>query len=511
LQQPSPAPIVVARFEGTVHDSEAWPVAGATVRVVAAGGLKAFALGETTTDQAGAFRLEFDESQWRPSAVRLQVVEGVHVLLETAELALPRPADAAPLALVLPPEAGIATSRYELLVAVADETGASLPEVPVYVLAGAERPQRPGQGGVEAEGRTAADGTATLTGRTLGGKWLFVDGRPLGRCSHLAPLALDRAGAHRVTVALPAGGTLEATISTLTGKQLEWANVWLEEDATGLTFPGQLRGDGSVAFSGLGSGTHALMVTADWNLSPARRAGLRAGEAGVHLRLKPRDEEQDVGDHMAELHGQLVDAETGEVVRWSGFAVDVLPARAGESTLPMDRITPRGPAQQMESGQTYDRFHEVGLAAGASALIAAVPGYAMSVAEVDLREGEVRAGLRVPLHRGGELRGVVRDGQGRPVRGAHVFVVGVGELADQCVAEWRVRDDSDDYRSAHPSFLASSALTDEEGAFVLRAVPPGVAMRVVARHREAGFGVLPGSVVRSGEKVTGIEVRLSAR
>ena len=509
LIQENPAPKPIERLHGTVHDSGAWPVAGATVQVVAAGGLKAFQLAVVTTDQAGAFQLEFDPTEWHPSAVRLQVLEDRRLLLETPELALPRAADAAPLALVLSPEVGTALSRYELLVAVADEAGVALADVPVTLLEG-DSP-RPGYGGGAGEVKTGGDGMATLSGRSLGAKWLFVDGRPFGRVSHFELVQLDRAGAHRANVALPAGGALQARITTLQGALLEWGNVWLEDEATGLGFTGKLDGDGVASFRGLGKGTHTLHVTADWSLSPVRRSGLRAGAPMLELRLKPRAEEQDVGDHMAELHGELFDAATGEILSLGGFAVDVRPGRAGDTTLPTDRIVPRGPVQQMESGQTFTRFHEVGLTAGRWALVTDVPGYATAVLEVELRDREIRTGLRVPLHRGGEIRGVVRDARGQPVRRAHVFLVGIGELADRCVAEWRTRDDAADRHSATPTQLCSSAWTDEAGAFRLRDVPPDAEVRIVARHPEAGFAVLPGRVLRSGEQQVDVEVRLGAR
>jgi RNA polymerase sigma-70 factor (ECF subfamily) len=505
-----PAARTFSTFQGTVHDAGAWPVGGATVQAVAAGGLKGFDLGATTTDEAGGFRLEVRDSWLKPSAIRLRVVEDGIQLFETGELALPRAEGEEPLALVLPAEAGDAMSHFELAVTVLGADGVPITDVPIALLRGGEAPRRVEAAAADARAVTGGDGLATLRGRRLGAKWIFVDGRSSGRASQLLPFVVRERGLHRHTVTLERGHAFAANIAAIDGELLPWANVWLEDESTGLTHGGKLGPDGCAHFSGLGGGTYALHVSSEWNRSPALRRGLRAADSPVDLRLKPRAEQRDVGDHMAELHGELFDAVTGEVVEWRNFQVDVLPARQGASTLAADRIVPRGPVQTMLSDSVHGDFHEVGLEAGRFALIASVPGYAQTVAEFELRDGELRTGLRVPLHRGGELTGRVVDEHGEPVARARVFVIGVGDLADRCLEQWRDHDEARDDLSAPPTHPAARSDSDQGGTFTLARVPPGVEVRVAVRHRE-GFAVSPSVVVGNGETLELRELRLEQR
>jgi len=118
IQDPAPPPppkvATASVLHGTVHDAGAWPVGGARVVAVAAGGLKPFELAHTTTDAHGAFRFELGAdgtAGLKPSVARLRVIEEGRKLLETADLTLPRAATAEPLQLTLPAEVGTAMSR----------------------------------------------------------------------------------------------------------------------------------------------------------------------------------------------------------------------------------------------------------------------------------------------------------------------------------------------------------------------------------------------------------------
>ncbi|MCU0866168.1 MAG: sigma-70 family RNA polymerase sigma factor [Planctomycetes bacterium] len=499
-------------FLGTVHDAGAWPVANVQVIAASSGGEKPHELGTTTTAADGSFRLQLGPYTIWPNSIRLRVVEGTRTLLETDELPFARAHDAAPLALVLPADVGTAMTRYELTVVVAARDGMPLPAVEVSLRADAKGPPRLAHGPVEATATTGGDGAALLQGRGLGAKWLLVDGRPAGYAPAYVPLRLDRAGAQSHRIVLEPGGSLEVHVARLDGGSLPWANVCLEHDETGLQHAlasADLPADGRLSFHGLGKGAHTLHVSSDHTLSPARRRGLVADGSLVPIRLKRADDPRDVGDHMAELHGEFVDAETGAVVPWPVFGIEVLRVRDGNSTLPSDRLVPL-PASQTFADD-YERrfpdFHETALEPGRQALVARVPGYAPAVFEVDLGAMEVRAGLRIPLHRGGTLSGRVVDAAGAPVAGAMVIPVGVGPLADAVADGWRARLRAADPGAAPPS-LDIAGYTGADGRFSLSDLPADVALRLCAQGPDGVCTISAPQLLRRSEVRDGLELRL---
>ncbi|HEX6812678.1 MAG TPA: sigma-70 family RNA polymerase sigma factor [Planctomycetota bacterium] len=513
LVQQDPAPTALHVFTGTVHDSAAWPVAGARVSVLLAGGMKPHAVANATTDALGAFRVEFRMPGYGGRVVRVTVAEDGRELLETADLALPG-ANAAPLRLVLPAEAGTAAERYSLMVAVCNREGAPLAGVPVVLYAGKDGRPHPGYSQPEVEAASGADGTAVLGGRTQGAKWLFVDGREVGCAVSLTTVA-TRVGQQQVRIELQPGRTLGGFVTRLDGAPIEWANVWLEDDDSKLQHAGKLETGGAVRFASLGEGSYTLHVYAS-DCSPARKHGLRAGGPAIDVKLKPKVDPRDVGDHCAELHGRLVDAATGKTVSFGSFDVEVFRRRAGESTLLLDAVEPPRPAQRMDSREKHEQFHEVDLAAGAWILVARVRGYAAAMREFTLGENTILAGVEVPLVRGAEVRGSCVDAAGNAVQGVSVCAIGVGDLADRRLEAWRARAmlrerGEEDVAAPDPSMPLGWGFTREQGTFGLSGVPPGVALRLVAMRKGYELAVLPPRVFQDGEKATDVRLQLTRR
>ena len=501
---------VLATFVGTVRDAEAWPVAAAEVAVVASGGLKPFAVGKPTkTDAQGAFRIEVGNEPLAVSTVRIVVREGGRELVHSADLAVPRPAAAGNIDLVLPKDVGSALARYELRVAVRDDAGQPLPKVRV-TLYGSDPQPRPDAGRTESHAEADRFGIATLVGRGLGAKWLFVDGRAVHRLSSFAPFAIESAGPLQHEVVLAVGAALTARFTSTDDQALGWTNSRLVDETNGMTHWSEGSEGGSVEFRGLGDGPFTLHVQSSGRSAAAVRS-LRPGSAPVEVRLKPLTELREVGDHMAELHGELVDAVTGEVVPFGPFDVDVLQAQVGESTLPFDRVVPPGPAQRMAEGGQRRAFHAGGLTAGRWAIVVGVAGYAKTVQEVELRDGQIAAGLRIALQRPAIVRGRVLDAAGQPVGKAMVLPIGIGALADRKLEQWRrFVPGATDVAAPWPGLTSGAAWTRDDGTFELKGVVPDIALRLVVVH-DTGSAVAPLGALRSGEVREPLELRLQAR
>jgi hypothetical protein len=478
-----------------------------------AGGTKPHAIAETTTDATGAFRVEFRMPVHGGRVVRLTVAEDGRELLETADLALPGES-AKPLALVLPAEVGTASSRFLLTVAVCNREGAPLAAVPVVLYAAKDGRPRPGWAQAELETQSGADGTALLSGRTPGPKWLFVDGRKAG-CAASFTAITPRVGEQQTRIELAPGRTLGGFVTRLDGAPIEWANVWLEDDESQLQHQGKLETGGAIGFAGLGDGPYTLHVDAA-GCSPAKKRGLRPGGPAIDVKLKQASDPRDLGDHGAELHGRLVDADTRQTVSFGSFAVEVYPRRAGDSTLLLDAVEPPGPRQQMDSGRMSERFHEVHLEAGRWILVARVPGFAVTTREFTLGEHTIVADIDVALLRGAEVHGRCVDAAGQPVQGASVLAIGVGELADRCLEAWRVKAavrerGEEDVAAPDPSVSVAWGFTRDKGAFAMHGMPPGVPVRLVAMRKGYELAVLPPRVFQAGEKVTDLQLQLAAR
>ncbi|MBL8738590.1 MAG: hypothetical protein JNL12_19330, partial [Planctomycetes bacterium] len=508
--------VPASTFAGVVRDVTAAPVAGVMVHLVAGGGLKPFDVAQSVrTDADGRFRIVHDGRHGPvallPDAVRLVVVDGVRRLLSTGDLSRARAVDAPPIELVLPANVGDAASTFRLEVVVHDAAGSALAGVPVHLFDWQTPAPPPGWGTRQASAVTEVGGAATVDGRGLGPRWLFVDGRSLGLQACYERLEVRAAGSLRHEVVLARGGTTRVRIVQLDDSVPEYARAVLTHDGSGLDHHATMAADGTCSFTGLGSGTHTLRVHPG-ALSPVWIPGVQAGDPERLVRCKPLADPRDVGDHAGEVHGELVDAATGEVVPFGPFAVRVERLRGGVSSWVGDRLQPHRSVQQMEAGGRRTAFHEGGLEPGEHALVVDVPGYALAIVPFPLGPAEVRAGVRVQLVRPPRVTGTLVGADGTPLAKARVFVVGDGPLADAVLASWAEhRPDPLDVGAAEPSTTLGAAWTDAAGAFVLGRLPPGLPLRLVVHHADAAQLVHTLPAMQSGERFELPTLRASAR
>ncbi|MCR9247941.1 MAG: sigma-70 family RNA polymerase sigma factor [bacterium] len=506
-------------FVGTVHDAAGFPVVGAKVAAVAGGGLKEFDLGEGVTDDNGAFKVVIGDVlgraklTFRRGAIKLRVFEGTLQLFESQDYEVPRPAGAKPLAFVLGADVGTESTRFALTVDVRDAAGRAVEGATVRLHSGKRGKPLPGYRG-EAEAVSRADGSVVLNGRVLGAKWLFVDARAASQPTSYTAFTVDRPGPHKTSVTLAAAETLAVKLEAVEGDRVPRGSVWLE-DEDGVRHQAETGATGLVKFENLRATAYTVHVRG-WPWSAVAERGFVPRSEPYVIKLKRAADPRDLGHHMAEVHGRLVDAATGEEVAFGGFALEWYRRgdRAGESTLATDGCPEPPPVQRAAGMGKSTGFRRTGLDAGRWVLVADVEGYANAVREFELEHGQLLADVAVPLYRPAELHGRVVDVDGQPVERAKVFVVGVGDLADENlraiakIAEQGPGLGGRNPRVRWPSVLCCGTWTKADGSFELNGVPPDTALRLIAYRAGHELAIQAPNVHRPMTRVTGIELRV---
>ena len=132
--------------------------------------------------------------------------------------------------------------------------------------------------------------------------------------------------------------------------------------------------------------------------SPALLHDVPAGRADLDVALKRKDDPRDVGDHMAEIHGGLRDAVTGEVLPVESYNVRVkrvpdVDAATLRRDLAFDLVRPFM-GQVWAGNEPPGDFHETGLRPGRYVLVASRAGYATALAgPYELDRGQVIEGV----------------------------------------------------------------------------------------------------------------------
>jgi hypothetical protein len=333
---------------------------------------------------------------------------------------------------------------------------------------------------------TDGQGLARIEGDFLGGKLLRV--RPAGKA--LAPqelrVAITSASAERRTVRLGPAVALRGTLRASEGGVAEGARVWaIGVPTDGWQF-GAVDAAGSFVIDGLAPEDYILRADAPGR-SPVE-VEVRAGGPDLELVLAHVTDAASTPGRLAEIHGHLVEAETGAplVVDASAVEVDWFRAEPGldwdADVLPNEIF--RRPVQTAAFGEPPPpsaEFHLTGLQPGRFLVRASVAGRGNAVAgPFELERGASVRDVRLELAREVVLAVQVEDAAGRRVGPAHVFLTGVGPHSDALV---RAADDA--YRAADGrGWIGSngSGRVAREGTFEWRGLPPGMRVRAVAVH-----------------------------
>ncbi len=405
---------------------------------------------------------------------------------------------------------------FELTVSVLDESGVPLSGVRVQLYrvlhddAGEDVLQR------ETHHVTDANGAALLRGERLGEKRLWVDGRSVGWGQAELVRAVPWSGAHEELVVLDRGLHLAGRVTAVEGTIDE--SVWTQVRPVGGSWDAWVHVDvderGAFRAHGLNAGPHELRVAGtDWSTF---QGTLDAGREDVTIELKRADDPRDVGDHLAELHGRVVDAESGAplAIDWLAARLHGLDAAPSAAELRADVLPNLLYARPVQvslglGGPPRDssELHETGLDAGTWLIVVRERGRGVGFAgPFALGEHTLVAGFEVALVPEAVLSGRVLGADGRPLVDAYLLVTGRGPRSDA-----RVRSIDEEIRNAADDSAASyaaDACASEGGAFRLAGLPADLPLRIAVLHPSHEPLVVDAPPLQPGATADGLELRL---
>ncbi|MBK8180519.1 MAG: sigma-70 family RNA polymerase sigma factor [Planctomycetes bacterium] len=404
-----------------------------------------------------------------------------------------------------------AAGESSLEVTVLDPAGLPVPHAsvsswrPVTGADGAPTEER------EAHGETDASGRAVLELSRLGRKRLNVE-PPAGEWGPASlDYGLDSAGRHGRTIHLTPGLTISGTVIGIGGEVIHGRGGFVaavaEDGARWIQAETDDRA-GTFVIPGLADRSYRIVRDGDeW--SRVELPAVRAGTTGLVLQLKREDDPRDIGDHQAELHGEVRDARTGEILDIGAF--DVSAVWLGDTggadwrgdVLP-GLVFPR-PVQTAMFGEYVPpkAFHLDGLRPGRYALSARMgsrgeygPAF---LGPFELGERDIVSGLVIEVTVPGLVHGVLTDPEGRPLAGGFVRLTGFGPLSRardvQCDAELRAT------RGRGAIGVWDDVRVDEEGRFEFPCLPAGLGVRFALHHPDFEFAYSGAVEPRAGESL----------
>ncbi|MBL8857557.1 MAG: sigma-70 family RNA polymerase sigma factor [Planctomycetes bacterium] len=423
-------------------------------------------------------RVEFERE---PRAELLTVTNGVTAQAGTLRLK-PAPRD----------EVGF----FEHKLKIVDTSGRPIPRVHVTLMRAVRSPEGWSDETWEVGVTTTESGIALLEAGHVGDKVMIVDGRAQGY-RRLRLARRIEAGFSEETLQLEYGLEIRGRIVDVDGRAIHprpaasLQALELQLHALSPAEPNEwifarIEDDGSFVIGGLDDLAHSLDVAGGpW--SRTCMEGVRAGTHDQLITLKREDDPRDLGDHCAEIHARIVDAETQQPVKVDVLAADVDELDAGLT--PFEFATDVAPSMLVKRPvqvawfgdypEPSDRKQATGLKAGTYAYILRAPGYAPELCgPIELAAREMRSDVVFALVRPTTLSGRVLDSDGRPLANAYVFVGGLGPRSSARLAEI----DEELVRTHGKPSRNDIVRTDAEGKFAITGLSPRFDYTVYAVH-----------------------------
>ena len=405
-----------------------------------------------------------------------------------------------------------------LEVSVLDGLGAPLAHATVSALRSVLGADGRMQDELEHSASSDASGRALLELHRLGNKKIRV-WPPAGEWGPAEiSLGLDSPGRHAHSVTLQRGLTISGTIVGIGGIVHDgrggFLAAWNDPTKPWVNADIDLR-SGDFVLRGLEEGSYTLVHhSPGW--SNVELAGVRAGTSGLLIQAKREHDLRDIGDHMAELHGEVRDAHSGAVLEIGAFDLDAVPlgdapASDWESDILPTLIFPP-PVQTAMFGEYIppSAFHLHGLKPGNYAITARLEGYgATLVGPFELREREMRTGLLIEVQAQAALRGVLQDPAGRPLADGFVRVTGFGPRSSE-----RDRTADAELRATRGQGAVKvwdDVRSDASGGFLFARLPAGVRVRLCLHHPDFEMAYSPPLSLRAGETLDAGRLSIGAR
>jgi RNA polymerase sigma-70 factor, ECF subfamily len=433
-QPPATNGLSHGRLTGRVIDANGAPIGGVLVQASSReyqGKIPLFHDSDLSGADGG-FVLVLPISRPEGQAYKLRTTHPDYVSARRDKLVLRTDEVPARQELVLVENSGDLHGDWQLDLYLFDEAGVPVEGATVRALRHVRHSSTTTEWVVDDRAASDANGRVALAGDRLGEKRLEIDPSRQGWQTRRVMIGIDRPGAHQEHVQLVPGLVVEGSIATVDGSPLpeDLQVIITGEDINEWRYA-ELGHGGRFRYEGLDPGTFTLRCYAHgW--SHIWLSELEAGCAPLTLMLKRETDDRDIGTHMGELHGRLVDAETGQPVLADILDVESI-AIWDEAQLHMSleellaihrtRRPYQTAAMNGEWSDASSDFHETGLPPYRYLVAARVPGYAPQFAgPFDIGTHDLVNGIELRLERGARLRGRVTDAAGRGVDGAYLYL-----------------------------------------------------------------------------------------